>query len=85
MLIENLGPDYVVWDKSASIRYKRPGTGTVRARFELTGDQIEAIRKQAQELPKVEPVFQVSVVNNSGQVIAEVEKILHVRRKERER
>ena len=30
MLIENLGPDYVVWDKSANIRFRRPGKGRVR-------------------------------------------------------
>lgn len=33
MLIENLGKDYVVWDKSASIRFKKPGRGTVSARL----------------------------------------------------
>src|SRR3974377_770071 len=31
MLIENLGPEYIVWDKSAGIRFRRPGRGTVRA------------------------------------------------------
>jgi hypothetical protein len=25
MLIENLGPDFIVWDKAASIRFKKPG------------------------------------------------------------
>jgi len=28
---ENLGQDYIVWDKSATIRFKRPGRGTVTA------------------------------------------------------
>src|SRR5262245_27852711 len=26
MLIKTLGPNYLVWDKAASIRFKRPGT-----------------------------------------------------------
>ena len=31
MLIENLGREYIVWDKSASIRFRKPGKGVVRA------------------------------------------------------
>src|SRR3990170_2253173 len=33
ILIEELGPGFVVWDKAATIRFRRPGRGTVRARF----------------------------------------------------
>ena len=33
MLIHLLGPDYVVWDKAATIRFKRPGRTTLVARF----------------------------------------------------
>ena len=82
MLIENLGRDYIVWDKAASIRFKKPGNGRVHAHFELSKEQIASIRDQADRLPKVEPVFQVSVVDDSGTVIAEVEKTLYVRRKD---
>ena len=35
MLMANLGRDYIVWDKAASIRYRRPGKGTVHAEFRL--------------------------------------------------
>ena len=84
MLIENLGKDYIVWDKAASIRFKKPGRGRVRVHFELTREQIDSIRKQADQSYKVEPVFQVAVIDDSGDVIAEVEKTLYVRRKDRE-
>ena len=30
MLIQTLGPEYVVWDKSASIRFRKPGRGSGR-------------------------------------------------------
>ena len=30
LLMELLGPEYVVWDKEASIDFRRPGIGTVR-------------------------------------------------------
>jgi len=36
MLMRNLGREYLVWDKAASIEYLAPGRGTVRARFSAT-------------------------------------------------
>jgi acyl-coenzyme A thioesterase PaaI-like protein len=36
LLIERLGPGFVIWDKSASIRFRRPGQTHVRARFEVS-------------------------------------------------
>ena len=61
MLIHNLGPDYVVWDKAATIRFKKPGKGLMRAKFELTKDRVEEIRTAADHGEKVEPMFQVVV------------------------
>jgi hypothetical protein len=81
MLINNLGRDYIVWDKVASIRFKKPGKGTVRAHFQITPEEIESIRLQADQGAKVEPVFQVLVLDESGAVVAEVKKTLYVRRK----
>ena len=82
MLMANLGRDYIVWDKAASIRYRKPGRGTVRAEFRLSDAQIDGIREQLKTLPKYEPVFKVEVKDALGTVIAEVEKLLHVRKKE---
>ncbi|MFZ0200932.1 MAG: DUF4442 domain-containing protein [Candidatus Sulfotelmatobacter sp.] len=82
MLMANLGGDYIVWDKAASIRYRKPGKGTVRAEFRLSDSQIDDIREKLKTLPKYEPVFSVEVKDECGVVIAEVEKVIHVRRKE---
>jgi hypothetical protein len=81
MLMANLGDDYIIWDKAATIRYKKPGQGTVRAEFKLSDSQIDDIREKLKTLPKYEPVFTVQVRDEGGTVIAEVEKLLHVRRK----
>ena len=81
MLIENLGRDYVVWDKSASIRFRKPGKGTVRASFRLTGAQIEEIREALKTQEKIDRMFAVEVKDESGSIVAEVQKQLHVRRK----
>jgi acyl-coenzyme A thioesterase PaaI-like protein len=82
MLMANLGRDYIVWDKAATIRYRKPGKGTVRAEFRLSDIQIDDIREKLKTLPKYEPVFTVEVKDEAGVVIAEVEKVIYVRRKQ---
>ena len=83
MLIENLGKDYLVWDKSASIRFKKPGRGTVSAGFRLAEQQIREIKQALNSQEKIERVFTVEVKDESGNVIAEVEKLVDVRKKDR--
>jgi len=82
MLINILGPSYIVWDKSASIRFRRPGRGTVHAHFEITDEQIASIRQQLETAEKIEPTLNVEVKDASGQVIAEIQKVLSIRRKQ---
>ena len=82
MLMANLGPDYIVWDKAASIRYRKPGKSTVRAEFRLTDADVENIREELKTVEKFEPVFKIDVKDEQGTVIAEVEKLLYVRKKE---
>jgi hypothetical protein len=81
MLIENLGRNYIVWDKSASIRFRKPGRGTVRAEFRLREEQIEEIREALRSEEKIEREFGVEVKDGEGVVIAEVRKVVHFRRK----
>ena len=81
MLINILGPEYIVWDKAATIRFKRPGKGVVKAVFQLSDEQIAQIKAAADAQGKVEPEFQVTVTDSEGGVVAEVDKLLYVRKK----
>jgi len=81
MLIENLGKDYIIWDKAASIRFKKPGRGTVSASFRLSEEQLGEIKNAVDSQGKIERTFMVEVKDESGTVIAEVEKLLYFRRK----
>jgi hypothetical protein len=83
MLIENLGKDYIVWDKAAGIRFRKPGRGTVSASFRLSDEQIGEIRQALSSQEKIERTFTVEVKDQSGNVIAEVQKLLHIRRKDK--
>jgi hypothetical protein len=81
MLINILGPDYIVWDKAAAIRFKKPGKGVMKATFQLAEEQIAEIRAAAEVQPKVEPQFQVLIKDTEGNVVAEIDKLLYVRKK----
>ncbi len=60
---------------------KKPGRGPVRAEFRLSDAQVEEVRQKLKTLEKCEPVFVVEVKDESGVVIAEVERLLHVRKR----
>ena len=81
ILMRQLGRDFIVWDKAAGIQFKKPGKGTVRARFHIPPERVEQIRADANAQGKIEPTFTVNVVDTDGQVIAQVEKLLYVRSK----
>jgi len=82
ILINQLGPDYVVWDKAATIRFKKPGKGTMKAVFHVPEERVAEIRAQTDAKGKIEPAFTVQVTDSEGNVVAEVEKLLYVRKKE---
>jgi len=81
ILMRVLGPDYIVWDKAASIRFVSPGRGTVKAIFHIPQERVDEIRAAADRGEKIEPTFSVDVLDEQGQVVAQVEKLLYVRRK----
>jgi hypothetical protein len=81
MLMENLGRDYIVWDKAASIRFRKPGKGRVKAEFRLSDAQLDDIREKLKLQEKYEPTFLVEVKDEAGEVVAEVQKVLHIRPK----
>jgi len=85
MLMRNLGPEYLVWDKSASIEYVAPAQGVVSARFSLTEERLAQIRAQAAGGDRVLPEFDTDIVDEQGEVVARVHRTLYVRLKPRHR
>ena len=81
MLMKNLGPGYVVWDKSAAIRFLKPGRDRLRAGFQLDEAELSAIRAALDGGARsVDRVYTVRLENAEGVVCAEVEKTVYVRR-----
>jgi acyl-coenzyme A thioesterase PaaI-like protein len=81
MLIKILGPEYVVWDKFASIRFRRPGRERLFGRFVVTQADVEEIRNGVAGAGKYEKTYVVELTNRAGEVHAICEKVIHVSRK----
>ena len=81
MLIHLLGPDYVVWDKAASIRFRKPGRSTLFATFRVGEDELADIRRLLQDQPKVDRTYPVELRDAEGVVHAEVQKMIHISRR----
>ena len=81
MLIHLLGPTYVVWDKAASIRFRKPGRTTLYATFIIDDAELDAIRDATASGQSVDRTYNVDLVDAEGVVHASVEKVIYVKRK----
>ncbi len=81
MLIKNLGRDFIVWDKAATVNFRKPGRGKVTAEFNLTDEHLNEIKKHLETEKKMDYHFKVEVKDDEGKLIAEVDKVLYIRKK----
>ncbi len=82
MLIKLLGRDYVVWDKAATIRFRRPGRTTLRARFRVAPEEVEDIKAELAGRKSLDRVYRVELTDADGRVHAEIEKTLYIAKKQ---
>ncbi|RYY75068.1 MAG: DUF4442 domain-containing protein [Gammaproteobacteria bacterium] len=81
MIMENLGKDYFVWDKKASIEFIAPGRSAVTAKFILTEKKIAEIRAATANGEKYFPEFTVDIHNANQELVARVHRTVYVKRK----
>ncbi len=80
MLMHRLGPEYLVWDKAASIRFRRPGRSTLTAVCRMPDAEVAEVKCLLETEPKVDRTYSVDYVDRDGTVCATVEKIVNVRK-----
>jgi len=81
MLINILGKDYVVWDKSAFIDFVKPGRGKVKAVFSITQETIFDIVEKTADGEKYLPELAVEIEDEAGETVARAVKTIYVRRR----
>jgi acyl-coenzyme A thioesterase PaaI-like protein len=83
MLMKNLGNDYVIWDKAASIRYLKPGKTDVTAEFILTDEDLKNIHDTVKEHGRMIWNRTIEIKDKNQEIIAEVEKVLSIKKREK--
>lgn len=81
MLMNKLGPDFIVWDKSSTVRFRKPGRSDLWAEFQLCNSNIDEIKKQLSISEKIDWERDVLVKNSDGETVAEVHKVIHISKK----
>lgn len=81
MLMRLLGDEYIVWDRSASIRFKRPGMETLYAEFLISEEETDEIITVLETRKSTNRDYTVELCNAEGKVHAIVEKEIYVTRK----
>ncbi len=82
MLIKNLGPGCIVWDKAASIRFRKPGHTKLYAHFHMPPEEFDAIRASLVPGGSIDRVYRVELTDRAGTVHAEIEKTIRILRRE---
>lgn len=81
LLMNNLGSEYIVWDKAAKINFIKPGKTHLIAEFRIDDALLKTVRDKTQTGEKY--IFDLPAVvrDLNGETIAEISKTLYVRKK----
>lgn len=82
-LIQLLGKDYVVWDKSSVVKFKRPASANAYALFEFTAEEVATIKEEIKAKKELDIVKMVELTSKKdGRLFCEIEKTIYVADKE---
>ncbi|HAS43636.1 MAG TPA: DUF4442 domain-containing protein [Microscillaceae bacterium] len=78
-LMNILGNDYVVWDKSAEVFFRRPAKTHLYANFEYTPEELTAIKTKVEQNQEIE-IVKTTQLTDKGQekVYCEVRKTIYI-------
>lgn len=81
-LIKILGPDYVVWDKAARLRFLRPGRASLFAQFSISQELLDSIKERIAREKEADFDLLVEWRDKEGKLHALVDKTLYIAQKE---
>ena len=81
-LMHILGDNYIVWDKSAKIKFKRPANKTLFADFKISDELIEQIKNDIVKDKEKDYNLFVNLTDANGNIYAQVEKVIYIASKE---
>ncbi|MBL4746838.1 MAG: YiiD C-terminal domain-containing protein [Flavobacteriaceae bacterium] len=73
-----LGKEYVVWDKAASINYKKPAYENAYCTFKLNGQLLDRIKNEVATHGEMDLVLKATICSKEGLVFCELDKTLYI-------
>ncbi|NJM80273.1 MAG: DUF4442 domain-containing protein [Flavobacterium sp.] len=81
-LMQILGKEYVVWDKSTEIKFKRPAYKNAFATFEFSTKEIATIIANVDEKKEIDMVKKLYITDGKETVFTELDKTIYISTKE---
>ena len=82
LFLGHIGNDHIVWDKSGLITFTSPARKTINVTFEITPAQIKDIVERCEDGAPILKTFNVDLIDTSGKLVAQVEKVVYIRKKQ---
>ena len=79
ILVRHFGKEFKIWDKVATIHFRRRGRGTVYATFTITDEQLAFMREKVMAESKIEVILTAQIIDRDNEIVAEVEKTISIR------
>ena len=74
-----LGPEYIAWNKESRIKFLRPGTDTLYARFQMSSSELIRIRTGFVDSDKVNREYKISLIDKYKTVCAIITVLIQIK------
>ena len=81
LLMNILGKGYIVWDKAADIDFIKASKKRITAVIKISDNDIATIREKTNAGDKYLPTFCIDIKDDTGTLIAKINKTIYVRKK----
>jgi acyl-coenzyme A thioesterase PaaI-like protein len=81
LLMQLLGKEYYIWDKSANIEFVKATKKKVTAIIKISEQELEDIKHKTENGDKFFASFHLKIIDTDNNLIARVKKIIYVRKK----
>jgi len=82
LLMQLLGKEYLVWDKSAGIEFIKAIKKKVMSVLKVSNEDLKVIRRHTKNGEKYFSIFMVEIRDEDDDLVARVKKTIYVRRKQ---
>lgn len=77
-LLNIIGDEFIVWDKSVEFRFRRPAKSTLSATFAFDESELNEIRAACERDGSIDIKKRVELIDEDGEVVGLGTKVLYV-------